>query len=401
MSYEKPYQGIRVVDMTQAVAGPYCASILARMGADVIKVEPERGDLARSAGVTYAGGHTILSLFANLGKRSICVDLKNKEGAEIMRRLLETADIFIESFRPGVTKRLGFAYDEVKKINPKIIYLSVSGFGQKGPFAERPGTDMVLQAFSGFMADNKGVDGLPHRNNVILIDMAAALYNVQALQSALWVRQNEDVGRYIDNSLLETAAAFQNINLLAQAMSTGDTTPPVYPLGTYTCSDGYVQLSVLFDREFKPFMEMLGLDEMAEDARLATGALRYENRHLIEQPIKDVIAKFNTADLCEKLRELRMLHERLNNYEDFMTHEQTEEMDALYWHDYPGIGSLPIANIPGMEKLSTDSSLLHAPELGEHTTMLLDELGYSEEQMQALEESGAINTQLAKQAGAS
>ncbi len=397
MSYEKPYQGIRVVDMTQAVAGPYCASMLARMGADVIKVEPDNGDLSRGAGITYPGGHTILSLFANLGKRSICVDLKSDGGVEVMGRLLETADIFIESFRPGVTKRLGFSYDEVKKINPKIIYLSVSGFGQKGPFAERPGTDMVLQAFSGFMADNKGVDGLPHRNNVILIDMAAALYNVQALQSALWARQNENTGRYIDNSLLETAAAFQNLNLLTQVMSAGDTTPPVYPLGTYSCLDGHVQLSVLFDREFKPFMNMLGLSEFADDTRLATGPLRYENRHLIEQPIKDVIAKYSTADLCGKLRDLRMLHERLNNYKDFMHHEQTEKMAALYWHDYPGIGKLPLANIPGMEKLGPGSNLLHSPELGEHTTMVLTELGYSQEQMRAFEEAGAINTQLATQ----
>ena len=398
MSYEKPYEGIRVVDMAQAVAGPYCGSILARLGADVIKVEPERGDLARGAGICYEGGHTILSLFANLGKRSICVDLKTEGGAEVMGRLLETADVFIESFRPGVTSRLGFSYEEVKKINPKIIYLSVSGFGQRGPFAERPGTDMVLQAFSGFMNDNKGIDGIPHRNNVILIDLAAALYNVQAIQAALWARQSEDVGRYIDNSLLETAAAFQNINLAMQVMASGSVIPPVYPLATFECTDGRVQISVLFDREFRPFMEMLGLGNIGDDARLTTAALRYENRQLFDQPVKEAIAKFNTDDLCENLRELRMLHERLNSYEDFMAHEQTEQVGALHWHNYPGIAELPVANIPGMEKLGSDPKMLQAPAIGEHTEMVLTEIGYSPQQVNELENAGAINTRLARQA---
>lgn len=398
MSHEKPYEGIRVIDMAQAVAGPYCGSILARLGADVIKVEPASGDLSRGAGPVFGGRHTVLSLFANLGKRSVCVDLKTAGGSAAVRRLLETADIFIESFRPGVTRRLGFSYDEVKKINPKIIYLSVSGFGQQGPFAERPGTDMVLQAFSGFMADNKGVDGLPHRNNVVLIDMAAALYNVQAIQAALWVRQREDIGRYIDNSLLETAAAFQNINLLSQVLASTNSAPPVYPLGTYACVDGYVQLSVLFDREFKPFMQMLGLGEIAEDECLQTSVSRYENRHLIDQPIKDVIARFSTGDLCEKLRDLRMLHERLNSYEDFMHHEQTEQMAALCWHHYQDIGRLPIANIPGMAKLDTDSPSLHSPALGEHTRMVLTEAGFSAAEIRALEKTGAINTGFAEQA---
>lgn len=390
MSYEKPYKGIRVVDMAQAVAGPYCGSILARLGADVIKVEPERGDLSRGAGTVYDNDHTVLSLFANLGKRSVCVDLKTEGGAGVVRRLLETADIFIESFRPGVTKRLGFAYEAVKKINPNIIYLSVSGFGQQGPFAERPGTDMVLQAFSGFMGDNKGFDGLPHRNNVILIDMAAALYNVQAIQAALWVRQNEEEGCYIENSLLETAAAFQNVNLISQVLTSGSATPPVYPLGTYQCADGYVQLSVLFEREFKPFMDMLGLGDLAEDERLNGVVSRYEHRHLIDQPIKDIVARYTTAELCEKLRELRMLHERLNTYDDFMHHEQTEQMAALFWQDYPGMGKVPIANIPGIEKFGTDLSTMHSPTLGEHTAEVLAEAGYSEQDIQALAAAQAI-----------
>ena len=398
MAYDKPYEGIRVIDMTHAVAGPYCASIMARLGADVIKVEPQSGDLSRNAGPVLGGKHTVLSLFANLGKRSACIDVKSKGGAEILWQLLKDADIFIESYRPGVTKRLGFGYEAVREVNPNIIYLSVSGFGQRGPFAERPGTDMVLQAFSGFMADNKGKDGVPHRNNVVLIDMAAALYNVQALQAALWSRQSETSGCYIENSLLETAAAFQNINLMSQVLASEHSAPPVYPIGTYACKDAHVQLSVLFEREFKPFMEMLGLGELAEDDKLQSAVSRYENRHLIDEPIQRAIAGFTADALCQKLRELRMLHERLNDYNDFLHHEQTQQMSAIYWQDYAYIGRMPIANIPGMKKLGEDPHLLHSPMIGEHTEQVLVELGYSQSQVKALEAEGAIITELAPQA---
>ncbi|MBV1905918.1 MAG: CoA transferase [Pseudomonadales bacterium] len=398
MNYEKPYQGIRVVDMSHVVAGPYCASLLARLGADVIKIESAEGDLSRRVGKVYEIGNTLLGLLVNLGKRSICLDLKTEAGANVVRKLLENADVFMESFRPGVTERLGFSYEEVKKINPKIIYLSMSGFSQRGPYAERPGTDSIMQAFSGFMNNNKGYDGLPHRANLILMDMGAALYNLQAIQAALWARQGQEVGRYIDNSLLETASALQNANI-AIHLTEGDAAPPAaYPLASYQASDGYVMLAVLHEREFKPFMAVLGLAAIAEDPRLQSAASRLENRELIDQPIENAILQLDVETLCEKFREIRMLHERVNDYDDFMTHEQTQESGAFYWHEFASIGKLPIANIAGMQKLEDNPEILHAPELGEHTTMVLHEIGYSADEMASMERSGAINTQLADQA---
>ncbi|MBV1907583.1 MAG: CoA transferase [Pseudomonadales bacterium] len=397
MSYARPYKGIRVVDMSQAVAGPYCGSILARLGADVVKVEPERGDWGRTVGKSYPGGHTIASVLANLGKRSICLDLKNKKGCEVLRELLKGADVFIESFRPGVSERLGFGYEAVSAINPEIIYLSVSGFGQQGPYSERPGTDGVMQAFSGFMTSNKGFDGLPHRANLVLIDLSAALYNVQAIQAALWARQTEITGRYIDNSLLETAAAFQNLNLASQATQGTTPQPLAYPGGAYKTSDGYVMVSVLFDREYKPFMNMLGLVELAAVPGMETGSSRFKKRTLIDEPISQAISHMRTDDLCEKLQSLRMLHERVNSYADFMQHAHTEQTGTLFWHEYPGIGRIPIANIPGAEKLGSDPAMLRSPELGEHTAMILAEMGYAAGDINALEDAGAINCKLAKQ----
>ncbi len=395
MSYDAPYKGIKVVDMSQALAGPYAAGILARHGADVIKVEPGRGDWARNVGKIY-GGHTVISTLVNLGKRSICVELKTDGGREVLRRLLKDADIFIESFRPGVTRRLGFGYEAVRAINPRIIYLSVSGFGQTGPMAERPGTDAVLQAFSGLVADNKGEDGIPHRSNVLLMDLSTALYNVQALQAALWARQGETEGRYLDNSLLETAAVLQNINIARKALEAGGPTQPlVYPSGIFATRDGYVSAGVVFDREFAPFMEMLDLHGLANDPRLATAKGRFEHRQMIDAPISEAIAKFTTDDFCAELVKLRMLHERVNKYRDFMHHEQTRHVNAFLWHDYPGIGRIPLGNIPGAKKLGDDPAMLRAPMLGEHTHEILAHHGYSAQEIGALEKAGAINSHLA------
>ncbi|MBV1878279.1 MAG: CoA transferase [Pseudomonadales bacterium] len=398
MGYAKPYAGIRVLDMSQAIAGPYCGSLLARFGADVIKIEPERGDWGRSVGKSYAGGHTVGTVVANLGKRSLCLDLKKPEGAAVLAQLLETADIFIESFRPGVTERLGFGYAAVRAMNKKVIYLSVSGFGQQGIYSERPGTDGVMQAFSGFMMSNKGLDGLPHKASLILMDLSAALYNLAAVQAALWARQTEQVGRYIDNSLLETAAALQNMNLASYVTQGEQRQVLAYPAGTYQTNDGYVVATVLFDREYKPFMQMLGLDELAAMAGMETTLQRFEHRKLIDQPIAAAVAKMSCDEFCSQLRELRMLHEQINSYADFMAHEHTQQTGALFWYEYPGIGKIPLANVPGTERLGTDLAMLHSPELGEHTQMILAEAGYTANDIAALEDIGAINCRLAKQA---
>ncbi|MBV8185655.1 MAG: CoA transferase [Alphaproteobacteria bacterium] len=171
MSYEAPFAGLKVVDLSQGIAGPYCAMLLAQYGADVIKVEGiGEGDWVRTIGTRY-GDHSTFSVIGNLGKRSIAVDLKSEAGKQIVWRLIEGADVFLEGFRPGVIKRLGFDYPAVSAREPRILYLSISGFGQSGPLAERPAMDPVLQAYTGLMVENRGEDGIPHRVPVIVVDM--------------------------------------------------------------------------------------------------------------------------------------------------------------------------------------------------------------------------------------
>src|ERR1700755_2988479 len=200
MSYDAPFAGLKVVDLSQGIAGPYCAMLLAQYGAEVIKVEGiGDGDWARTLGTRY-GSHTAFSIVGNLGKRSIAVDLKSEAGKQVVWRLLEGADVFLEGVRAGVLKRLGFDYAAVSARQPRLLYLSISGFGQTGPLAERPAMDPVLQAYTGLMNENRGEGGIPHRVPVIVVNMSTAFYPSQARAPALSARRDETHGRYIDVS---------------------------------------------------------------------------------------------------------------------------------------------------------------------------------------------------------
>ncbi|HWN53779.1 MAG TPA: CoA transferase, partial [Methylomirabilota bacterium] len=190
MSYAAPFEGVRVLDLSQGIAGPYAGMLLAQHGAEVIKVEPPDGDWSRTLGRRY-GDHTAFSIAANLGKRSIALDLKHHRDRAIAHRLGARADVVMESFRPGVATRLGVGYTELSAVNPRLLYLSVSGFGQSGPESNRPAMDPILQAFTGLMAMNKGLDGIPHRVVPIVVDMTTAFYAFQTIAVALYARRDE------------------------------------------------------------------------------------------------------------------------------------------------------------------------------------------------------------------
>ena len=264
MSYEAPFAGLKVVDLSQGIAGPYCAMLLAQHGAEVIKVEGiGEGDWARTLGTRY-GSHTAFSIIGNLGKKSIAVDLKSAAGKHVVWRLLKGADVFLEGFRPGVIKRLGFDYDFDRRARTRLLYLSISGFGQTGPLSERPAMDPVLQAYTGLMNENRGEDGIPHRVPVIVVDMSTALYAFQALSAALYARRDETRGRYIDVSLMQAATALQSIRLMASHLDGGTTRAS----GVFQTADGWMTIAVVTDRDWRSLCEAMGRPELAEDSAL-------------------------------------------------------------------------------------------------------------------------------------
>ena len=383
MSYEKPYEGLKVIDFSQGVAGPYCGMLLAQYGAEVIKIEPKDGDWARNLGQEY-GQHSAFSVTANLGKKSIVFDLKNKKSQPILDKIINECDVFIEGFRPGVIERLGYGYERLKNINSKLIYLSISGFGQKGPMSAKPAMDPVLQAFTGFMSENKGPDDIPHRTPVIIFDMTTALYATQLVSSALFARIKEDIGKKIEVSLMEAAAAMQSIRLMSGYME-GPYTHASSPSGTFQTKDGWIQIIVVKNHEFTKFCNAVGWVNFHTDKRFLTNSLRRKHEAILTKEVQKLFIKETTEYWKNLLNKFEVQNEKVQNYREFVDSEQTKALELISWLDQPTTDqSWPVPNIPGMPKLVSGSKLSIAPSLGQHTKEITVQLGYSEKSIAKL-----------------
>lgn len=390
MSYDKPYKGIKVVDLSQGIAGPYCAMLLAQYGADVIKVEPFEGDWARILGTTY-GDHSAFSIAGNLGKRSIALDLKSEGGRDIVGKLIDEADLFMEGFRPGVIQRLGFGYDDVARRNPGILYLSISGFSQKGPLSTKPAMDPVLQAFSGFMMENKGQDGIPHRANPIVVDMSTALYCFQAVSAALYAKRDEPKGRFIDASLMAAASNLQVVRMMAVYLEKGEMKAPSAPSGTFPTADGYIQIVVLRDRDYVTLCNCLGLPALGADPRFQSREDRVTHSLYLTGAVSEALSKRTTAEWTAILTEAKLQNEAVLDYMQFLKHPHVEATGLVSWLNHSGVPEpIPVPNPPGATPLADGMARAHAPHLGEHTAAVLSELGYSPEQVEGMRTGNAI-----------
>ena len=380
MSYQRPYKGVKVIDFSQGVAGPYCGMLLAQHGAEVIKIEPKDGDWARNLGQEY-GEHSAFSVAANLGKKSIIIDLKNKKSQAILDKIIKQSDIFIEGFRPGVITRLGYGYDRLKKINPKLIYLSISGFGQVGPMSHKPAMDPVLQAFTGFMSENKGPDDIPHRTPVIIFDMTTALYATQLILASLYARTNEKFGRKIEISLMEAAAAMQSIRLMSGYME-GPYTHASSPSGTFKTKDGWIQIIVVKNHEFVKFCNAVGWKEFINDKRFVNNAERRKHEAILSKEVQKLFIKEKTDYWKNLLNNYEVQNEKVQNYKEFIESEQTKALDLISWLRQPSTEEIwPVPNIPGMPKFTNDDVLSKAPSLGQHSKEILKSIGYKDRQI--------------------
>jgi crotonobetainyl-CoA:carnitine CoA-transferase CaiB-like acyl-CoA transferase len=385
MSHEFPLEGIRVVDASQGIAGPSAGMTLARYGADVIKVEPKAGDWSR--GITAGkDGMTAMALATNVGKRSIALDLKHREGSDLLHELAKRADIFIENFRTGVMDRLGFGYSQICAYNPKVIYLSVTGFGQVGPMQSQPATDAILQAFAGMMSINKGKqDGQPHRLECWPIDVASGQLAFQAVAMALYARRDSGRGRYIDASLLQGAAALQTVRLIEHVMTGGAAAPGgSFPIATFRTADGLVNVSVLKDHLWPPFCRMIGRPEWANDPALATGAGRRARGEEILRVASEAFATQPSEHWCAQMREAGILNERVNTYKELFAHPQTEATQVFTWSEQASAGRVPHPNIPGPQPLVSDAPQSMVPRIGEHTRAILTELGVEADEIRRM-----------------
>lgn len=392
MSYEAPFKGLKVVDLSQGIAGPYAAMLLAQYGADVIKVEGGgEGDWSRLLGARY-GDHTAFSIVGNLGKRSVALDLKTEEGKAALWRLVEDADVFIEGFRPGVIKRLGFDWETVSARVPRIVYLSISGFGQQGPLVGRPAMDPVLQAFTGMTAENAGEDGVPHRAMFIPVDMATALYAFQALSATLYARRDEPRGRYLEANLMQAGAAIQAIRMMQSTLEGGTVRPGGVPQGVFRTSDGWMTMTAPRDHEWRALCAAIDRPDLAADARYATADGRFAHEAALLGMLRDLFATQPFAHWSERLAAQQVMHERVNRYADFLEEPQVAAVDLIAWLAQPGAPrEVPVARLPGIPRFESGAPLSTSPRVGQHTAEVLAEHGFTQTDIADLAVRGVID----------
>jgi crotonobetainyl-CoA:carnitine CoA-transferase CaiB-like acyl-CoA transferase len=395
MDYHAAFAGMKVIDLSGGVAGPSCAMMLAQHGADVIKIETPHngGDWSRILGRTYED-HSAFSLYGTLGKRSLALDLKTTEGKDILWRLIRGADVFIEGFRPGTIQRYGFGYDAVSAKEPGIIYYSISGFGQTGPLAARPAMDPVLQAFTGIVTENKGEhDNHPHRIAISLIDMFSGLLGFQAIATSLYVRREQEVkqGRFIELSLMQGGAMLSVIRMIAHHLERGTTQRTSMPNGVFNTADGQINITMVRPTDWRPFCEAIEQAQLLDDPRFATHPPRATNLDELYSVLRPLLAVRTTGWLSERLTAKGIMNGRVNSYEEFLQEEQVAATGIMAWLAQPGVPELvPMPNIPGLPPFESGTKRAHAPTLGEHTSDVLANHGYTRREIEMLFEKKVV-----------
>jgi crotonobetainyl-CoA:carnitine CoA-transferase CaiB-like acyl-CoA transferase len=383
----QPYQGLRVLDVSQGFAGPYCASILAAGGAEVIKVEPPAGDWSRLMGHAH-DGHSPMSIVGNIGKRAICVDLTKPQGLAVVKRMALSCDVFIQSFRPGVADKLGIGAEAILSANPRTIYLSISGFGADGPYAKRAGSDSVMQAYTGMMVMNRDERDTPRRIGMLVIDALSGPYAAHVIGAALYHRAQTGTGGSYSLSLLEVCAAFQSVPIVDASLH-GETQASVsVPAGTFATADGHLNLVAIRNEMFFSICRAIGKDEWITDARFATNELRRQHQLEINSGIAEVLALESTSHWQKVFDKHDVLCSVVNDYAQFLVDPQVQHAKIFSAVNQPPVGTVPIATVPGFSAPANDMG--HAPAIGQHTRELLIEYGYGNEEIEKLCADGAV-----------
>jgi len=375
-------QGVRIVDLTRILSGPFCTLLLADMGAEVIKVEPPGGDPLRAQGVIVEGLSWYFAAF-NRNKRSIVLNLRSAAGKEALHRLIATADVVVDNFRPGVMADLGLDWPQLSALRPGIIHTSVTGFGERGPYADRPAFDFIAQAMSGFMSCNGTLETGPMRSGAPISDLVAGLYAALGTVAALYRRtqtgQGERVGVAMVDGLL-SLGAFLNANFLATGqlpVPTGNDHALVAPYGLFTAQDGEIAIAPSNDGVYAKFLQVLELEALLEHPDFRTNDLRVQHRTAINALINARIAQAPKAYWIETLNAAGVPCGVVMNLADVFADPQTLSQEMVRSVPHPGHGAVKMTGFPLKFHEAPCTVRYLVPELGAHTTGVLLALGYS------------------------
>lgn len=389
--------GLRVLDLSRILSGPFATMTLADLGADVIKVEDTRsGDDTRSWGPPYQGDTAAYFLSVNRNKRSIAVDLKSAEGKDIVWQLACTADVIVENFRPGTTARLGLGYEQVVAANPGIVYVSISGYGQTGPYSQQPGYDAIAQAVSGVMSVTGERDGEPVRVGVSSADLAAGMWATIGLLAALRQRDRTGEGQWVDISLLDGQISWLTY-VAGGYFATGSVPdrhgsahPTIVPYQAFPTADGHLMVAAGNDSLWQKFASVIGLAELAEDARFATNPERVCHRSTLLPLIESALAQRSAEEWADVLSEAGIPAGPINTVDKALTHPQVAARGMVGETEHATAGTVQTIAAPIALSASPPTVRSAAPEHGQHTSAVLADLGVDDEQFAVLRKNGAI-----------
>jgi len=385
-----PLQGLKVLDFSHSGDGPTCGLMLAQAGADVIKIESHQGDLFRQglAAVTF---HNI-----NRNKRSLVLNLQAPEGREIAHRLAATADILLESFTPGVTDKLGIDYGEINKINPRIIYCSISGFGQTGPYSQKPAYDPVIHAMSGLMSVTGEPDRPPVRIPSNIIGLPTAFLAAFNILLAIISREKTGRGQLIDAAFFDTAVYFMAPFIAGYALTgdvmsrMGSANPAFAPYQCFQSADRHVFIGVTNDKFWQSFCHSLDLDDLYRDPRFSSAEGRLAHRDELVKRISSALRKLPSSEIIQKLEAAGVPCAPVREIPELLDDPQVTARHMFVDTDYPDVGKIKLANLPAWPSGIGRMKSFRAPRLGEHTVEILEEHGYDSAGIDALEQKGVI-----------
>ena len=391
-----PLVGLRVVDLSRVLAGPYCTMTLGDLGADVIKIElPGLGDDTRRWGPPFVNGESTYYLAVNRNKRSLTLNLKHARARDLLRQLVRTADVLVENFRPGTLEGLGLGWDDLRQLNPRLIYCAISAFGPRGPYRERPGYDFAVQAMGGIMSLTGEPGGEPMKVGVAIVDVTSGLYATSAILAALRARDRDGVGQRVEVSLFQSQLAWlvnqASAYLVAGELPPrlGNAHPIIVPYQAFQCRDAWVAIAVGNDGQFRAFRGALGTT-WHEDERYASNPARVANRDTLVPAIEEHLRERAADDLLRTLEAAGVPCAPINALDRVFADPQVEALGAVVRADHPIVGDLPMVRWP-FELEGSPATLRHAPPLlGQHTEELLRELGVDDAEIGKLRSEGAI-----------